>query len=299
MRIRYVIALIILLAPASGINAQDNARQSLTVFAATSLTDVFESLRAAFIEANPEIDVLLNFSSSLTLAAQLIQGAPADIFASANELQMNSVVKSDLIATDAIDIFAHNRLVLITPADNPAEIESVQDLTNDAVLLVLAAKGTPIRAYTDDMIASHAEEYGQDFFERVMRNLVSEESNVRQVVTRIALGEADAGIVYQSDAIGDVADQIHRINIDPLHNQLASYPIAPLANSVNSALAQSFIAFVLSQEAQPIFAEYGFCTPAILTDVPPENPTPEPTLEANDGAEAPPKFCPAPTPVGG
>ncbi len=298
MRHRLVIALLILLAPIGGIIAQDSERQSLTVFAATSLTDVFESLRAAFIEANSDVDILLNFSSSSTLAAQLIQGAPADIFASANELQLDLVIDSDLIAADTVDIFAHNQLLLIAPADNPAAIESVRDLTKDSVLLVLAAVGTPIRAYTDAMLASHSDDYGEDFVDQVMRNLVSEESNVRQVVTRIALGEADAGIVYQSDAIGDVAEQLRSFEIKPAHNQLASYPIAPLAASANSALAQRFITFVLSPEAQPIFAEYGFCSPAILTKTLPEDPTPEPTLEADDAAESPQNVCPTPTPVG-
>ena len=298
MRYRLVIALLILLAPIGGITAQDSERQSLIVFAATSLTDVFESLRAAFIEVNSDADILLNFSSSSTLAAQLLQGAPADIFASANELQMDLVIDSNLIAADTVDIFAHNQLMLITPADNPAAIESIPDLTKDSVLLVLAAEGTPIRAYTDAMIASHSDDYGENFIEQVMQNLVSEESNVRQVVTRIALGEADAGIVYQSDAIGAVAEQLRAFEIDPAHNQLASYPIAPLAASTNPALAQRFISFVLSPAAQPIFAEYGFCSPAILTETLPEDPTPEPTLEADDAAESPQNVCPAPKSVG-
>ncbi|MCY3781194.1 MAG: molybdate ABC transporter substrate-binding protein [Chloroflexi bacterium] len=297
MHARLFVALMILLATIGGASAQNSPSRNLTVFAATSLTDVFESLRAAFIETNPDFEILLNFSSSSTLAAQLIQGAPADIFASANELQMDLVVEGGLIAADAINIFAHNQLVLITPADNPAGIESVWDLTDESVLLVLAAEGTPIRAYTDEMIASHNADYGEGFFESVMRNLVSEESNVRQVVTRVALGEADAGIVYQSDALGDIAAQLLTIEIDPRHNQLASYPIAPLIDGENSTLAQSFIDFLLSEDAQLIFAEYGFCSPAILTEVPPEDQTPELTLEADDAAETPNNFCPAPTPV--
>ncbi len=299
MRYRLVIMLLILLAPVCGIHAQDSARQNLTVFAATSLTDVFESLRTAFVEANPDVEILLNFSSSSTLAAQLIQGAPADIFASANELQMDLVVDSGLISADAVEIFAHNQLVLIAPADNPAEIASVKDLTNESVLLVLAAPGTPIRAYTDAMLASHNDIYGDEFFDRVMQNLVSEESNVRQVVTRIALGEADAGIVYQSDAIGDVAEKLRMIEIEPAHNQLASYPIAPLSGAANMKLTLKFIGFILSQDAKPIFAEYGFCSPAILTDIPSEDQTPEPTLETDDGAETPHKHCTAPKSLGG
>ena len=298
MRCRTYFAILILLVPFAELSAQDSQPQTLTVFAATSLTDVFESLRAAFIDDNPDVGLLLNFSSSSTLAAQLIQGAPADIFASANELQMDLVSETDLIDPDAVEVFANNQLVLIAPADNPAEIETVADLAEDPVLLVLAAEGTPIRAYTDAMFASYGTDHGADFVENVMLNLVSEESNVRQVVTRIALGEADAGIVYRSDAIGDVAEQLSVFEIEPAHNQLASYPIAPVAASAHLELARRFIAFILSTEAQPIFAQYGFCSPAILTESTLEDPTPEPTLEAEASAAPAQIHCPAPSPDG-
>ena len=293
MRIWLFIALSFFAFPALGIFAQASGAQSLTIFAATSLTDVFEELRDTFRAAHLDVDILLNFSSSSTLAAQLNQGAPADIFASANERQMDLVVDSGIIKENAVQVFAHNQLVLITPVGNPASIKSIRDLAGEAILLVLAAEGTPIRAYTDAMFASYNDEYGDEFAERVMRNLVSEESNVRQVVTRVALGEADAGIVYQSDVIGNVGDQLLTFEIDPIHNQLASYPIAVLADSLNPTTATRFIDFILSQAARPIFSEYGFCTPAILTDAPPETFTPEPTLEAADDVETPNSACPA------
>ena len=153
-------------------------------------------------------------------------------------------------------------------------------------MLVLAAEGTPIRAYTDAMLASYHDEYGDGFKERVLRNLVSEESNVRQVVTRVALGEADAGIVYQSDALGDVADQLITIPVDERHNQLASYPIARLNDATEPSLAQEFMRFVLSKEAQAILADNGFCWPAILDDVQPTEVTPEPRREFTEVSEA-------------
>ncbi len=296
MPIRFVIA-IVLLASALSVGAQ-NREKRLTVFAATSLTDVFEGLRDAFIAANQDTEILLNFSSSSTLAAQLVQGAPADVFASANEAQMGLVIASGLIAPAAVEIFAHNQLVLIAPAKNPANIASVSDLGKESVLLVLAAPGTPIRAYTDAMLLSHAEEYGGDFTARVMGNLVSEESNVRQVATRVALGEADAGIVYQTDAIGDLSEDLQVIDIEPEHNQIAAYPIAPLSGAANPPLAQTFIDFIRSADAQPLFAAYGFCTPAILSAMPADEATLEPALEAADSAETPPAACPAPDPPG-
>lgn len=299
MRYRLVAAMLIAMCCCLASGAQERGRRTLTVFAATSLTDVFEALRDEFLEAYPDTDILLNFASSSTLAAQLNQGAPADVFASANERQMSLVIESGVIDRDAVRVFAHNQLVLITPGDNPAAVDSVRDLAGEGILLVLAAQGTPIRAYTDAMFASHAGEYGADFVEKVRLNLASEESNVRQVAARVALGEADAGIVYRSDVIGDVGSQLRSIEIEPAHNQLASYPIAALSDSADAALAAGFVEFALSDEARSIMTAFGFCPPVILTDDPPSELTPEPTLEfAEDYAEPEAACQPQPSPSG-
>ena len=248
-------------------SAQDQLAGSLTVYAATSLTDVFDALAEAFVDAHPKVDVGLNFANSATLAAQIMAGAGADVFASANELQMRKVIESGSADADEVVIFAHNQLVLIVPADNPADIHALKDLAGERVLLVLAAAGTPIRAYTDAMLISYNGDFGEDFSARVLRNLVSEESNVRQVVARVALGEADAGVVYRSDALGDVADRLIAIEIDERHNQLASYPIAPVLESASQELAEAFIGFVRSDAAQSILAENGFCWPPAFDEV--------------------------------
>ena len=139
------------------------AQESLTIYAATSLTDAFEALADAFESGEPGSETHLNFSSSSTLAAQLLAGAPADVFASANEKQMNVVVDDGRIAADSVQTFAHNQLVLAVPVDNPAQIKSLPDLANPGYLLVLAAQGTPIRAYTDAMLESHNSQHGDDF----------------------------------------------------------------------------------------------------------------------------------------
>ena len=277
--------------------AQENVTGNLIVFAATSLTDAFEEIEDAFIALYPDVDVLLSFANSSTLAAQIIAGAPADVFASANELQMEKVAQSGRVDETEIEIFAHNRLTVIVPADNPADIQSLEDLAGESVLLVLAAEGTPIRAYTDAMLASHNDDYGDDFSERALRNLVSEESNVRQVVARVALGEADAGVVYYSDAGGDVADKLSTVSIDERHNQLASYPIAPLKNAAAKDLANTLIRFLRSPEAQSILADNGFCPPAILGNGAAIEATPETNFEStatdytaeNDCEAAPPE----------
>ncbi|MCY3915590.1 MAG: molybdate ABC transporter substrate-binding protein [Chloroflexi bacterium] len=275
--------------------AQGRLSGSLTIYAATSLTDVFEAVGAAFAEAQPKVEILLNFANSATLAAQIAAGAPADIFASANELQMDHVIESGRVEASEVEIFAHNRLTVIAPADNPADVMTIEDLTKEAVLLVLAAEGTPIRAYTNAMLASYNEDFGEAFSERVLRNLVSEESNVRQVVARVALGEADAGVVYQSDALGDVADQLIAISIDERHNQLASYPIAPLNDTAAQDQALAFIRFLRTEEAQAIMAENGFCWPVVLNGVRPTVVRSEPDVAGADNGEAQQFACEAAT----
>lgn len=275
--------------------AQNRPRTSLTVYAATSLTDVFEEIRDAYVNVNPDVEVLLNFASSSALAAQINAGAPADIFASANELQMENVVDAGRVNEEDVKTFAHNRLTLIVPAENAANLESFEQLAENRILLVLAAEGTPIRAYTDAMLTSYDAEQGADFRARVLANLASEESNVRLVVARVALGEADAGVVYQSDALGDVADRVITIPIAERHNQLASYPIAPLIDAANPALAESFARFVRSEDAQALLAAHGFCWPAILSNVEPTEAPPEPAGKSEAEDDAPEVECDAAT----
>ena len=273
-RLSFVFAILVFAIVSLSARAQSS--YSLTIYAATSLTDAFEQLVADFAEMHPEVEIVLNFSSSSTLAAQLLEGAQADIFASANEARMDQIVGEGLIVTDAVAVFARNQLVLAVPFDNPAQIESIADLAEKPALLVLAVQGTPIRIYTDAMLQSYSAELGEDFAERVLENLVSEESNVRQVVTRVVLGEADAGIVYQTDVIGGVSEQLITIQIDQEHNQLASYPIAVLAEAPQEKLANNFVNFVLSDQGQIVLRAHGFCPPAAVADESAQIYTPEP-----------------------
>lgn len=253
--------------------------ETLTIFAASSLTDAFTELKDMFMAQNPRVDVIFNFAGSSTLAAQIHAGAPADIFASANEMQMQTVVEDEYIQIDDIEIFATNLLVIALPIDNPANILTLEDLANEGVMLVLAVPDVPIREYTNTLLETLNNEFGDDYQERVLANLVSEEANVRQVVARIALGEADAGIVYQTDVIEKLGDQVMTIPIEDSRSPIATYPIAPLFDSPNHELAQAFIAFVLSDEGQRILHSYGFCSPAIMNDEVIAEVTPEATSE--------------------
>ncbi len=181
------------------------------------------------------MDVVFNFAGSSTLSTQISEGAPADVFASANNTQMKVVLDAGLITTEP-QTFAHNRLVLIVPADNPAGIESLDDLANPGVKLVVAAPAVPVRVYTDSMLDALAADpaYGEDYRSAVVANVVSEEDNVRQVSAKVALGEADAGIVYSSDVTPDIAEDVIVLPIPDEVNTLASYPIAVLDDNAGA-----------------------------------------------------------------
>jgi len=274
-------------------NIVNHAQSSdtITIFAASSLTDAFGALKDAYIEQHPEVDILINFAGSSTLAAQLNAGAPADIFASANPKQMQVAVDDERINEDDIQIFATNQLVVVMPADNPANIMSLEDLANEGVLLVFAVPDVPIRVYTDELLKVLDSKFGDAFADRVLKNVVSEEANVRQVVARVALGEADAGIVYQTDIIGEVSEHVTTIPIDAALSPLATYPIAPLSDSPHLKLAEAFIEFVLSDEGQTILHGYGFCSPVIIEDELMPEVTPEVTSEPFDESEDKTTFC--------
>src|SRR5215475_495222 len=210
---------------ATPINAQGN--KTLTVFAASSLTDAFNEVKTAFEQANSGVTITYSFGASNTLATQLSQGAPADIFASANNAQMNVAITAKRIAGKPVT-FAKNRLVLIVPADNPAKITGLKDLANPGIKLVIAAKGVPVRDYTETMLGKLVKlpNYGADYQTSFTKNVVSEEANVRDVSGKVSLGEADAGFVYRSDVTPDIASKVMVLQIPDSVNTLATYPIA-------------------------------------------------------------------------
>lgn len=248
-----VLALISIALPLT--HAQENT--TLTIFAAASLTDAFEEIATDFEAAHPGVTVEFSFAGSSDLATQLSEGAPADLFASANNRQMQVAHDAGRIA-GAPKTFVKNRLVLIVPADNPANIQSLQDLDNEGLLFVVAAEGVPVRDYTNTLLDKLAGVYGDEFREAVVNNIVSEEENVRQVAAKVALGEADAGIVYVSDVTPDIAEDVLALPIPDSYNTLATYPIGVTNDSANPELAQEFIAYLLSQEGQDTLVEWNF-----------------------------------------
>jgi molybdate transport system substrate-binding protein len=245
-------------AAATATPAAETVSGTVIVFAAASLTDAFTEIGEAFEAANPEASVEFNFQGSSALRTQIEEGAPSDVFASANIPHMDTLEEADL-AGDS-EIFVHNSLVIITPSDNPAGVESLADLQNNGLKLVLAAPEVPVGGYAREMFekANAVPEYGTGFSAAVEGNVVSNESNVKQVVTKVQLGEADAGVVYGSDVTPDVAPELETIQVPDDLNVIADYPIATLTDSENAEGAEAFVAFVQSDEGQEILAKWGF-----------------------------------------
>jgi molybdate transport system substrate-binding protein len=243
---------------------------TLTVFAASSLTDAFREIGQAF-EAEKSIPVTFNFGASSQLRTQLQQGAVADVFASADQAQMN-IARSDGSIAGPEVTFARNRLVVITPRNNPGQITGAADLGRPDIKLVTATPEVPIGAYTQTMFdtMSTIEAFGADFKDRANANVVSREPNVRQVVAKVQLGEADAAVVYQSDVTPASAPDLMTMPIPDDLNTLASYPIALVANGPQAELGQAFIDMVMSPAGQGVLRKWSFTTvgPTMLVPAP-------------------------------
>ena len=231
----------------------------LRVFAAASLTDAFTAIGDDFEAANDDVDVTFNFAGSPALITQLDEGASADVLATADQQNMANAIEKNLVADEGVT-FARNRLVIIVPEDNPAGITSPQGLAKPGIKLVLAAAEVPVGRYARESLEKFSADpaYGADFSATVLANVVSEEPNVKAVVTKIQLGEADAGIVYVTDVTEDVSVDISEIAIADEFNVIASYPVAVTAEAGEPDVAQAFIDYVLSPEGQATLEEFGF-----------------------------------------
>jgi molybdate transport system substrate-binding protein len=259
---------IVFLAALSGgrISAQETGavEPELTVFAAASLTGAFQELGAIFERAHPGSRVQFNFAGSQQLAVQLEHGAAADLFASADERWMSYAAERDLLAGPP-QLFAHNRLAVIVPATNPARIGSLKDLARRGIKLVVAAEAVPVGAYSREALAKLARAPGfpADFDRKVLANVVSHEENVKSVVAKVQLGEADAGIVYVSDAIGGVSRYLRVFPIPEPQNVRADYPLAVLRAAKAPVAAGAFVSLVLGPEGQSVLQRYGLIPVAV------------------------------------
>lgn len=220
----------------------------LTIYAAASLKAAFDELATQFEQQHPSVDVQpITYDGSSTLATQIIEGAPVDVFASADEKNMQKVVDEGL-AADA-QLFATNTLVLAVPAGNPGGVESLDDLADPELTVVLCAAEVPCGAASATLLSN----------EGVTPSVDSYEQNVTAVLTKVAAGEADAGLVYVTDAA--TTDDVDVIEVDGADDVVNRYPIVALSSAADPEIAEAFVAFVLGDEGQEVLAALGFGAP--------------------------------------
>jgi len=231
---------------------------TLTVYAAASLSDAFRDLGRTLEAAHPGLAVQFNFAGSQQLALQIEQGAPADLFASADQRWMRYVSEKGLIEGESA-IFARNRLVAIMPRTNPARIRGLPDLARKGNKVVVAAEAVPAGKYSREALEklSAAPGFPPEYARRVLANVVSQEENVKAVVAKVQLGEADAGLVYRSDVTPSVSRYVRVFEIDDPYNVIATYPIAVLKGAKNAEAAKWFVDLVSSAAGQQTLQRHG------------------------------------------
>jgi len=233
---------------------------TINVFAAASLNSVFAQIGKQFDQAHPGNTTVFNFAGSQALAQQISQGAPADVFASANQTQMNVVVMAGDVDASSSKVFVHNLLTVVLAPNNPGQVMTLQDLAKPGLKLDLAAKTVPAGQYALDFLskASADPSFGSDYQKNVLNNVLSYETDVESVLTKVSLGEADAGIVYDSDAASTTGKTLGKLAIPTNLQTEANYPIAPIKGSKNAARAQQFIDYVFSSAGQAALGQFGF-----------------------------------------
>lgn len=244
-------SLVLLLAGCGGSGSE---RSEITVLAAASLTGAFTSIGAGFERAHPDVMVRFSFGPSDGLATQILEGAPADVFAPASPKYMDQVRSDGPGVTQQVD-FARNTLAIIVPSDNPAHITSLADLARPGVKLVLAAVGVPAGDYARGVLENAGIQ------KEGLANVVSNEEDVKGVVQKVLLGEADAGIVYRTDITPDISTTVRAISIPDGVNVIATYPIAVIDGSDHTPVAEAFVRFVTGP-GQATLKKFGFLPPS-------------------------------------
>ncbi|MCJ1676822.1 molybdate ABC transporter substrate-binding protein [Streptomyces sp. APSN-46.1] len=219
---------------------------NLTVLAASSLSDVFKTAGAAYEKSHPGTKVTFSFAGSQELAAQVKQGAPADALVTADTKTMDGLRAE----TGDASVIAKNRLVIATGKGNPFEIDELKDLADSKIKVVLAAPEVPVGRYGQQILDA----------QKIEVKPVSQEPNVRAVLSKVEMGEADAGLVYKTDSAKS-GDKVVAIEIPDDQNAVASYPATTLKQSKNAEAAAAFVAWLSTPEAQKIFQDAGFQKP--------------------------------------
>jgi molybdate transport system substrate-binding protein len=228
----------------------------ISIFAASSLTEAVGEIARAYETRNPGVEAVLNFAGSQTLATQIEQGAPADLFIPADWQAMNRLRNQNLV--EKPKRLLSNRLILAVRADQHPPLAKFTDLARPGLLLTIGNQQVPIGRYTRQLFTGLAADpdYGPELISKIENNIVSEENRAKAIVAKLLLGEADAGILYRSDLASDPADQLTTIAIPEKHNPRASYPLAKVKGGVSEA--NDFIDFLFNSTAEKIFRRYGF-----------------------------------------
>ena len=235
---------------------QSQPQGEAVVFAASSLQNAFKQMATG----TPD-KVTFNFGGSPTLVTQLEQGAKADVFASADAKNMKAAIQAGVVVSGTHRAFVTNRLVVVTPSGS-AKVSMLTDLGKPGLKLVLAEKSVPAGNYSLQILDKLSADatYGQDFKDKALANVVSYESNVRQVLGKVQLGEADAGIVYVTDARA-IEQAVGQIEIPDPYNVIATYYIAPIKDAAHPEAASRFIEYTLSDAGQKVLQSFGFGPP--------------------------------------
>ena len=237
--------LVLVLAGCGGADEQEPPQDRLEVFAASSLTEVFEQLGQAFEDENPGVDVVLSFGGSPGLAQQVLSGAPADVLATASPATFQTVVD----AGDAAEpvVFARNRLQIAVPADNPGRVTGLSDLTDPERTIALCAPAVPCGAAAVAVFAAAG----------LTPSVDTEEQDVRAALAKVVLGEVDAALVYRTDVLA-AGDRVRGIDVPEAAEAVNDYPIAVTTGARNPEGAAAFVSFVLSAEGQALLGAAGF-----------------------------------------
>ncbi len=243
-----------------GESGTDAERVELTIFGAASLKGVLAEAKAAYETARPGTTVTLATDSSAALATQIRQGAPVDVFLSADTTTPDALVAEGLAAGDPV-AFARNELTVIVPVDNPAGIGSPSDLARDGLLIVGVGDEAPIAKYAAQLVANLAERpgYPADFVDAYAANVVSKEDSVKAVVARIELGEGDAGIVYATDAAA--SSNVLVVEIPDVANVPATYAGIVVSSSSHPDAGRAFLDWFAGPDGQAILERFGFLPP--------------------------------------
>jgi molybdate transport system substrate-binding protein len=233
-------------APPASATPSNAVAGQITVFAAASLTDAFGEIGKAFEQANPGTTVQFNFVGSSTLAQQINQGAPADVFASANQAQMDVVAKAGS-TTGTPTVFTSNTLQIVVPPGNPAGVQGLQDFGKQELKIALCAEQVPCGAASHQVFQAAGVTPAPD----------TSEQDVRAVLTKVSLGEADAGLVYKTDVLSGGVE-VEGIDFPEAAQAVNEYPITVLAKAPNAAGGQAFVDYVLSADGQAVLEKYGF-----------------------------------------